>query len=95
VSALDLLGFGFPLTGTIVLAVLVWLFRGALPVSPDDGIGGGEGGGSDRTPPGPARPWSRRGGGGSPGPHGERRDAGPGRSDRARDRSRSRVRRPR
>ena len=52
-SALDLLGFGFPLTGTIVLGVLVWLFRGALPVSPDDGIGGGGGGGSDRTPPGP------------------------------------------
>jgi hypothetical protein len=78
VSALDLLGIGFPLTGTFVVGVLWWLFKGALPVSPDEGGGGsGDEGGSDRTPPRPWQPWSRRGGRRSPGPHGERRDTGP------------------
>ncbi len=56
-SALDLLGIGFPLSGTLVVALLWWLFKGALPVSPEDGIDGaaGDDGGSDRIPPA-ARP---------------------------------------
>jgi hypothetical protein len=76
---MDLLGIGFPLTGTFVVGVLWWLFRGALPVSPEDGTGGGsgDGGGSDRVPPRTPGPWSRLNGHRSRGPHGERRAEGP------------------
>jgi hypothetical protein len=77
VSALDLLGIGFPLCGTLVVALLWWLFKGALPASAEDGIDGaaGDGGGSDRVPPPTPRPWSRTGGRRPPGPHGDRPDA--------------------
>jgi hypothetical protein len=97
VSALDLLGIGFPLSGTVVVGVLWWLFKDALPVTPEDGIGGGQGdnGGSDRTPPRPMQPWSRLGGHHrSPQSHGERRDGGRRRRGGPRDRSRGRVRPP-
>jgi len=73
-SAADVLGIGFPLSGTLVVALLWWLFRGALPVSPEDGCdgaGGGDGG-SDRVPPRPHRPWMRTGGRRPPRPHRDR-----------------------
>jgi hypothetical protein len=77
VSALDLLGIGFPLCGTGVVALLWWLFKGALPASAEDGIDGaaGDGGGSDRAPPRPPQPWSRMGGRRPPGPRRDRPDA--------------------
>jgi hypothetical protein len=77
VSALDLLGIGFPLSGTLVVGLLWWLFRGALPVSPEDGIdgAGGNDGGSDRVPPRPPRPWLRTDGRRPSRPHRDRPSA--------------------
>lgn len=56
-SAIDLLGFWFPLTGVLMLGLLWLLLRDTLRTPPGgDGV---DGGGSDRVP-GPRRPWSWR-----------------------------------
>lgn len=76
-TAADMLGFWFPLTGVLVLGLLWLLLRDTLR-TPPGGDGGDAGGGSDRVPR-PRPPWSWSG-------RGRRPDAGP----RGRPRVRSR-----
>ena len=56
-TAVDMLGFWFPLTGVLVLGLLWLLLRDTLRMPPGSDEGGGEDGGSDRAPR-PGAPWS-------------------------------------
>jgi len=60
VTAVDLLGFWFPVAGVLVLGLLWLMLRDTLRTPPGSG-GGAGGGGSDRVPR-PPWSWSRRGG---------------------------------
>jgi hypothetical protein len=58
-SAVDVLGFWFPLSGVFVLGLLWLLLRDTLRTPPGGGEEGGTGGGSDRVPR-PPWTWNRR-----------------------------------
>lgn len=61
VTAVDLLGFWFPVTGVLVLGLLWLMLRDTLR-TPPGGDGGGTDGGSDRVArPRPPWSWNRRG----------------------------------
>jgi hypothetical protein len=71
-TAVDILGFWFPVTGVLVLGLGWFLVRDTLRLPPGGGEGGGSGGGSDRAPQ-PRSPWSWHRRSGRPAPSARRR----------------------